>query len=147
MTKQFKFSQKLISDLAQEVDTGMICHVNLDTGEYETILGDSYSCHYDEDDDIDQEIYDKIDSWNSVARVDPLMSEQSFRIMEAFVEQCIPEQNPLAELLYKALSRSKPFSRFKAIVDNSDYREEWFAFKQQQLEKHVAEELGILTIE
>lgn len=138
----FKCSQKLISDLAEELDMGCICYVNLDTRVYETVLGDSYAICFEEGDEMQQEIFDKIDSWKNIVKIEPPISVELFEIMEIFTEECISKDNPLSKQLYKALSSSKPFRNFKYTIDDSNFREEWFAFKQQKLEEYVKKELN-----
>lgn len=54
-------------------------------------------------------------------------SNQSFRVMEAFLENIKSES--LREKLDNALRVSKPFRNFKYLIDNSDYRQNWFDFK------------------
>ena len=61
-------------------------------------------------------------------RIEPLQSRESFRIMRDFAES-LPESAVKSRLL-EALSRNKPFFRFKDIV-HSDLalRDRWFAFR------------------
>lgn len=42
-----------------------------------------------------------------------------------------------ANKLFTALDRRKPFANFKYLIDYSDYRKDWFAFKQNQLMAYV----------
>ncbi len=35
------------------------------------------------------------------------------------------------------LANRKPFQRFKYIIEHSDFRQNWFDFKQSELEKRV----------
>ena len=39
--------------------------------------------------------------------------------------------------LVNALYNPKPFANFKRIIDNSDYRQDWFDFKDNQLQDYV----------
>jgi hypothetical protein len=62
-------------------------------------------------------------------------SNESFRIMHRFVES-------LNESLFKfeliqILQHSKPFRHFKINIDNSEFREQWFDFKRNEIEKMV----------
>ncbi len=139
MEKQHKLSQKIIADIASELDLGCICYVNLDTGAYETTLGDSYGGYIDEDDELYNEIFDRIDSWKSYAKIGPPNSDEAFGFMEAFVEVCVPEDSLLAAQLYKALSRSKPFHNFRNTIEDNNLEEKWYAFKQGKLEEYVKE--------
>lgn len=52
----------------------------------------------------------------------------------------------LQEKLINALNRSKPFSNFKWIIDNSgDYRQKWFDFKNQKYIEWVEEKISELN--
>jgi hypothetical protein len=134
-----KYPKKLIKEIAEEIDVGMICFLNTDTLEMDSVLGQSYTIYGD--DDYSQEVYDKVDSWENVIRFEPLLSWQSFKIMEDFTESCIPDKDIVKSRLWNALSRRKPFQNFKIIIDNSPYRQCWFDFKQSRLEQFVAEQL------
>lgn len=75
--------------------------------------------------------YDEIEKWSK---------KQFIELMIEFAEQIntITLQNkPLSTFnLYK------PFSEFKILIDNTnDYREAWFAFKNQWQMEYVAEKL------
>ena len=51
--------------------------------------------------------------------------------MELFVEQ-LSDQNLKSEL-ENVLTKKKPFQNFKYKVDHSDFRQNWFDFKQKTL--------------
>lgn len=68
-----------------------------------------------------------------------LESFESFQIMELYVEQ-MPDLK-LKASLENALANRKPFKNFSHLIDHSAYRQDWFDFKQQQLEKYVIEQL------
>jgi hypothetical protein len=72
--------------------------------------------------------------WKNKITVEPLESHESFKIMERFVGE-VPERmrNKLAEVL----NRHSPFANFKAVVENSEYRQQWFDFKKKEFEQHV----------
>ena len=55
--------------------------------------------------------------------------------MENFIDE-VDDKN-LKRKLINALERRHPFANFKNTIENSDYRKEWFAFKQKELEKYV----------
>jgi hypothetical protein len=62
-----------------------------------------------------------------------LASYDSFKIMERFADQ-LPE-NKLKLKLENALRMKKPFQNFNRSIDNSDFRQNWFDFKQNELKK------------
>ncbi|GBD89199.1 hypothetical protein BMS3Abin03_03149 [bacterium BMS3Abin03] len=47
----------------------------------------------------------------------------------------------MKENLFKILNRRSPFANFKAEIDESDYRERWFEFRDKKYEEYVREEL------
>jgi len=64
--------------------------------------------------------------------------------MESFAENEVGDKRFRAKLI-TALSDSNPFRHFKTIIDNSNYRQEWFAFKDQWYLEYVKQELvGII---
>lgn len=137
-----KYPQGIIRRIAQEIDMGMICFLNTDTMEYDSVFGQSYDAYYTSDyDDLYQEVYDKVAGWEHSIRIEPLESRESFQIMECFIEICIPDNDMIKVRLWNAISKRKPFQNFKFIIDNSEYRQCWFDFKQSQMELFVQNQL------
>lgn len=142
MINQSNYPKEVINAIAQEIDMGMVCFLNTDTLEVESVLGESYNA-WDDDDfkDFYQEVYDKIDNWVNFIRIEPPQSWQSFKIVEDFIETCISDDDTLKKRLWDAISKRKPFQNFKFIIDDSQYRQCWFDFKQSKLEQFVLEQL------
>ena len=59
--------------------------------------------------------------------------------MENFIDEV--EDIKLSDELSNALNKKKPFSHFKFIVENSAYRQAWFDFKVEQIQKLVLEQM------
>ncbi len=55
--------------------------------------------------------------------------------MEGFVDK-IPNSK-LQQKLINALNRKQPFANFKWLIDNSDYRQDWFDYRQTRFEQYV----------
>lgn len=142
MINQSKYPEEVISCIAQEIDMGMICFLNTDTMEFDSVLGESYDA-YDigDSDDLYLQVYNKVDSWEHSVRINPPESWQSFKIIEKFIEICIPDKDSIKKRLWDAISGRKPFQNFKFIIDSSQYRQCWFDFKQLELEQFVQEQL------
>jgi hypothetical protein len=139
---------KAVSDIADGIDVGFVCFLNLDTLEVEDIPKDLLFEleEYDEDNDKDKdEWYDgmelKYPSWENRMSFEPLESHESFEIMRMFTEQLGDER--LQTKLVNALNHRKPFANFKNIIDYSEFRQDWFDFKKHQLEIHVKELLSL----
>jgi hypothetical protein len=141
--------RKLVHDVAENIDCGLVCFINPETLEVEEIpkgtidgfsdfsinreIGDE-----DEDEEGDEEKF-LHDDWETYITIEQRESGESFKIMEKFVDE-VNDKN-LKNKLINALNNRKPFANFKNIVESSNYREEWFAFKQHQLEILVWDEL------
>ena len=55
--------------------------------------------------------------------------------MEKFVDQL--DNSKFRERLVYALNNRKPFANFKQIIDNSESRQDWFDFKDKELQEYV----------
>ncbi len=125
--------KKLVSEIANDIDTGLIFYINTKTNETTSIIPEE---HRDETWEETEKI---IDSWNEKISIEPINSNQGYQIMENFAEN-ITDKN-FQRKLYNALSGRKPFAKFNNIVGYSDYQEDWFAYKQNWLEEFVYIEL------
>lgn len=136
--------RKLVHDIAGSIDCGMICFINPETLEMEdipkTLLEEGFIFDIEEDEEEDNMMNMKHHKWEKCITVEPRESRESFRIMENFVSEI--DDKKLQNRLSIALSNRHPFANFKNLIDNSTYREQWFAFKQQKLEKLIWEELS-----
>lgn len=129
------YPQEIISNIAREIDMDMICYLNTDSMELDSVLGSSYDAYAGGDyDDMYKQVYDKVNTWEHCICIEPLQSWESFKIMERFIQEGIPANNELKDTLVKAISRRHPFGNFKFLIEGSSFRQDWFEFKQQQLE-------------
>ena len=138
---------KTVSEIADNIDAGFICFLNMDTLELEEIPKEmQYELEYLEDaddaDDADDDGYNfKHHTWENCMTFEPLESHESFKIMRKFTDQL--DDRMLQGKLNYALDNRKPFAKFKFLIDNSDYRQHWFDFKKHCLEIHVKELLSM----
>jgi len=73
-------------------------------------------------------------------------SYEGYDLMVEFAEKV--EDELLREKLYIALDGKGAFRRFKNVIaDYSDYREKWFKFRDERLNKKVTEWLNSIGIE
>lgn len=120
--------------IAQGINAGFICYLNLDTLELEEIPeADRWSL---EDDPEAEEAFPvKHTEWEQVQQFAPLVSRESFQIMKDFAMQL---NNPkVQDKIVDILNRRKPFAHFNQFIHQSDYREDWIAFKDAAYEAHV----------
>jgi len=139
---------KVVAEIADSIDAGLTCFLNLDTLEVEEIHENEIELYYDdpddEDNDCNNEPLKKHFEWENFLEVGSLESNESFRIMEAFAEKL--EDNRFQNKLVNILRNRKPFANFKFAIDNSPYRQQWFGFKKKWLENYV-KDLLILKLE
>lgn len=96
------------------------------------------------DEELDAEI--DADSSDRYLPIEPLDSHESFRIMEDFT-MSLPE-SALKSRLVEALSRNKPFRRFRNIVDQDlMLRNAWFAFREAAHRQYARDWLEFRGIE
>ena len=131
----------IIKNIAQELDCGFDCYYNSKTDE---IISIPSFPHFSDEEDFKEAFKDdlrKIEKFKAdFIKFEVLESFESFKIMERFVEQITDEK--LKGELEKVLTNKKPFQNFKHKIDYSDFRQDWFDFKQKELEKIVESQLN-----
>ncbi len=139
--KKKKYPKEVIQEIAGEINMGMKCYLNVNTMEVEAYFGHSFHCDK-ETEELFEETFEKIESWGeNVVCIFPLRSGESFRIMEGFIDEIIPDNTRLKVNLLESIERRKPFRNFRCIIDDSDYLDTWYEYKNACIEKHVEEEL------
>ena len=135
--------RKLVHDIAASIDCGMVCFVNPETLKMEdvpkSVLEERFILEIDEEAE-DDEFELQHENWEKCITVEQPESRESFRIMEGFVSEV--DDKKLQKQLVNALENRHPFANFKNIIEGSQYRKEWFAFKQSKLEEYVWRELS-----
>ena len=131
---------KIINEIAQELDCGNDCYYNPKTEELITIP--NFGEMLDEDEfrkSFGAELKKVTKNKAEFIKIEILESFESFKIMERFISKI--EDKQLQAELENILERKKPFQNFKYLIDHSDFRQNWFDFKQKELEKRVENEL------
>ena len=128
-----------IKEIAEQLDCGMRCYINKETGEIKTVL--NFKSWQTDDrepwEDVLNELDENLDKYVEIERME---SYESFEIMADFAENV--DSRELRDCLINALNKKHPFQNFKWIVDNSGlYRQKWFDFKNQRLIEWVEEKL------
>ena len=132
--------QNIIREIAQELDCGNDCYYHLKTNE---IIAIPNFLEVPDDEEVKEMLrkdFEKINRNNSgFIKIEIPKSFQSFKIMERFAEQ-LNDQNFKLKLQV-VLGNIKPFQNFKNTIDQSEFRQSWFDFKQKELEKMVENQL------
>jgi len=133
--------KNIIREIAQNLDCGNDSYYNPKTNEIVAIPNIPHLSEEKEFITIFQADIKKVEEQKAnFIKFEVLESFESFKIMERFVEQ-ITDQKFQSEL-ESILKKKKPFLNFKQSIDNSDYRQKWFDFKQRELEKIVENQLN-----
>ncbi len=135
-----KITSAQINEIAQMLEGGMYVYINRETLEMEFIPDlDNFG-------DLEpwEELHNKVtEEWDSLV-IEPMETWESFKIMENFIYE-IPDKN-FQQNLVGILNRKRPFAHFKAAIDNSDYRQQWFDFKGKMHEEYVMAQLEVEKI-
>lgn len=133
--------QNIITNIAQELDCGFDCYYNPKTDE---VIAIPHFIHFPDEEDFKEAFSDLIEKVEKhkkdFIKFEVLESFESFKIMERFVHQ-VSDKN-LQLKLENALANKKPFQNFKHLIDYSNFRQNWFDFKQCELEKIVENQLN-----
>ena len=126
-----KSEEKIIKEIAEQLDCGMVCFLNKKTGELKFVVDENDPYAFDVW-EFYREGLDYIDKNRAdFTKIDKMSSRDSFQVMADFVETV--NNKKLQEKLYSALNKNKPFRNFNNVVDNyEDLREAWFKFKNKK---------------
>jgi len=127
---------KIVSEIAGHLNCGENCYYNRTT--HKIITLPQFLEIYDDEEynELFQKDIDEVHNHKSeYLKIEVLQSFESFKIMERFTDKI--SEDYFKNSLEKILQKKKPFRNFKDVVENSDYREAWFEFKQQEIEKIV----------
>ncbi len=131
----------IIKEIAQEIECGNDCYYNPKNNELITIPNLDDMMDEDEfHEAFGAELKKVKKNKTEYIKIEVLKSAESFKIMERFIAQ-IADKQFQAEL-ENILEGKKPFQHFKNSIDKSDYRQNWFDFKQNELEKIVEMQLN-----
>lgn len=134
--------KKVVSSIADSLTAGLVCYFNPKTLEVEDIP-ETLVTDPDEFEAMTGESWEsmniKHENWEHCIEIKPLQSNDSYRIMENFANQVGDIR--FQQKLYGTLNNRKPFANFNHLIHNSDFRQQWFDFRQGQIELHVWQEI------
>jgi len=140
-----KLTKDQIKEIAEELDCGMRCYINKETGEIKTVLNFE-SWQADDRESWEDVLNDLDENWDKYFEIERMESHESFEVMAGFAESV--DSRELRDALIGALNKKHPFQNFKWVVDNSGpYRQKWFDFKNQRLIEWVNDQLEVLDFE
>ncbi len=136
--------KEAVREIAENLLAGFVCFFNPDTLEVESLPKDLVE-DPEEFELMTGESWEseerKHEQWGKCIEIIPMESNEAFRIMEDFTGQV--DNQHLQKKLVSALNNRGPFANFKFLVEGSDYRDQWFEFRQQATEWYVWDLLSI----
>lgn len=132
-----KVTSSKINEIAQELEAGMKVYLNRETLEIKSILDWE---DISDDESWEEELEEMVKEWSDFVVLTKMESWEAFKVMEEFVDTI--EDETFCEGLIKILSRRSPFANFKAEIESSPYRQNWFDFKLRKYEDYVREQLN-----
>jgi len=135
---------QLLKEIAEYLDTGMLCFYNKINGELETYpeaLEDSGL-----EDEWAEEIGKIEAAPDDYLGIEKMSSHEAFEVMENFINGInhIPTHNKFID----AISRKKPFAHFNNLLSYyPDLREQWFAYKLQSYIEFVKRQVELSNTE
>ncbi len=137
-------SQENFKEIAEQLECGFECYVHKNT--HEIIPIPDFSNHYGMDKSLWKDDIKKINkNPGAYVQISVPSARFSYSIMENFIDQ-LKDNNPLKNLLLKAISARKPFQNFKQIIDQDDFRQAWFDFRIAEYKEYVVNEMSEFNI-
>jgi Uncharacterised protein family (UPF0158) len=126
---------KVIEEIADQLDCGMKCYIKKSTGALVAIIDDENLIDPD-DVAIQKEIKQIRDNPSEYIEIENMDSRESYNVMLDFVDE-VQDQEFQAKLM-KALNASGPFRGFKsALASSEECRKKWFDYKKTRCIEHV----------
>lgn len=139
MKEKIILSPAIINDIAQNLEMSMNCWYHIPTQKVIWVPDELQNAHFEEE--LWSDVFEEIEGKEHECIAFRCMeSHEKFSIMDSFAENEVADKK-LRAMLISALANKKPFRHFKAIIDNSSYREDWFAYQLKRFEEYVQQQL------
>lgn len=126
-----EMSDQMIKEIAENLESGLTCYWNKNTGELKAIFADEV--WIDDDDEDSTEMPFNSDDY---IQFNVMESRESFDMMADFVDTV--ENVKIHRRLSQVLDEPKPFAKFKWELEKSEeYRQKWFDFKNNRYMDYV----------
>lgn len=99
-------SKDQIKEIAEELDCGMRCYINKESGEIKTVL--NFESWQTDDREPWEDVLNELEeNWDKYVEIERMESRESFEIMADFAENV--DSRDLRDSLINALNRKHPF--------------------------------------
>lgn len=125
-----QLTDEQIKEVAEELQSEMKCFVHQKTGKVISYPDPDRNMAIQEE--YWQEQIAEIEAnFDDYLEMESMSSLRSFQVMEDFVKALLREK--YGSRLFIILNSPKPFRHFKYEIEGSAYREQWFAFRNQEM--------------
>ena len=124
--RTMKLTEDQVKEVTENLKLGYTAYINPDTGDIKYLIDEG---KYPDAREMFGEEMDEIDAWDYVAELREMPSFEAFRVMEDFAYKV---DDDFHDDLMEALNKGKPFANFRELVESSEYREEWFEYRNQR---------------
>lgn len=133
-------TEEKIKEIAQELDTGMLCYYHITAGEVESVP-DELKGHTGYEAVFWKDSLKKIKANRSkYICFEGMESGEVFRMMERFAESVT--DNFISRRLHQTLQNRKPFHHFKVTLKQyPSLLQQWHDYKDEQYILHVKQQL------
>ncbi len=134
-------TDKELKEIAEFLDCGHIVYIHKETQRIIALPDfDEYSdFEFEDDDEEANEIEENAQNYYSIEKME---SSDFYRVMADFAEN-IPSTKD-RHFFVNVLDGKKPMANFNHHIHNSNYREEWFAHKNQAYIDYAKKEIDWL---
>ncbi|NJB37229.1 UPF0158 family protein [Croceivirga sp. JEA036] len=135
-----KLSEENLKKISELLDTGMDCFYHPQTGQIE-YHPDVNHPYFEPEHWTD--VIQRIDSEKeNYIRFEKMDTNQSFKVMEDFAKSL--EDSLFKSKLLLALTKPKPFRNYRNLIDASDFRNQWFDYKNKIYIEFVRQQAELL---
>lgn len=132
-----ELSEKIITEIASELELGMFVFYNKRT--HEVVSHPDMDSPYVEP-ELWQDAVDKVNNdLKNFIGFEPMDSPLAFKMMANFATTVEDESS--RNHIFSILENRKPFRNFNEYIHNSPYRQAWFDFKAETYRDYVREEV------
>ena len=132
-----KLTEEQVNDISEDLQQGFKVFINRQTGETRSIYDFSYLSGVS--DPWEEELNRIKKNWPDHLEIRGMEPWEVFEIMEDFVQEIINKEGNTE--LHDALKDKRSFARFRTLVEGSEYKKIWFAFRKNHYLKYVQNKL------
>jgi hypothetical protein len=130
-------TEEQVNDISEDLQQGFKVYINRETGETRSIYDFGYLSGVP--DPWEEELNRIKKNWRNHIEIRGMEPWEVFEIMEDFVQEIINKEDNT--LLHDALKDKRSFTKFRTLVEGSEYKKSWFTFRKYRYLRYVQNKL------